>query len=106
MRQKKDIQWELNEFLTHWDLEEMTEFFRLVEPLIELYSVTEKEDWVEDEVGEDNVRNVRLIRTVYLISRICERFAGRMVGMNVRFKDLWKRLEKHKVAEVNEEALT
>jgi len=103
MRQKKDIQWELNEFLQEWDFEEMRDFFKLVEPLLELYDVSEKEDWVENEVGEEDCRNIRLIRTVYLVSRICERFAGRFVGINVKFKHLWRRLENQKAIEIEQE---
>ena len=100
---KKSLEYEINEFLQEWDVDEMRDFFKLVEPLIELYDISEKEDWVEDEVGEEDVRNIRLIRTVYLISRISERFAGRFVGLNIKFKNFWKRLEKQDTVRIHKE---
>ncbi len=94
MRQKKSIETEINAFLEEWDYEQISEFFRYIEPLLELYNITEQDDWVAKEVGEDNSQNVRLIRTVYIMSRMCEVFAGRFVGINISFPKLWKRLEK------------
>jgi len=94
MRNKKTIEDEINEFLTYWDIEQISEFFRHVEPLIQLYEISETDDWVADQVGEENSRNVRLIRTVYLMSRMCDLFAGRFANINCHFKNLWKRLEK------------
>lgn len=94
MRHKKDIQTEINEFLDLWDYEQISEFFRYIEPLVQLYDISETKDWVADEVGVENTQNVRLIRTVYIISRMSEMFAGRFVNINVQFKGLWKRLEK------------
>lgn len=45
-------------------------------------------------MGEEDKTNVRLIRTVYLMSKIAESHAGTLVTIKVRFKDLWKRMEK------------
>ena len=94
---KKTIEQEINEFLEWWDYEHIGEFFRYIEPLLELYNVTEKEDWVATAVGEEDARNVRLIRTVYIVSKMCEAFGGRFVSINTRFKHLYKRLEKENV---------
>lgn len=91
---KKTIEQEINEFLQWWDYEHISDFFRYIEPLLELYSVTEKEDWVANAVGEDNATNVRLIRTVYIVSKMCEAFGGRFININTRFKGLYKRLEE------------
>lgn len=93
MRNKKSLEDEINEFLTYWDIEQISEFFRHVEPLLQLYEISETEDWVADQVGEENTTNVRLIRTVYLMSRISDLFAGRFANINCHFKHLWKRLE-------------
>lgn len=97
MRKKKSLEEEINEFLQMWDFDQISEFFRYVEPLLELYDISETEDWVADEVGKENSRNVRLIRTVYLMSKICDMFAGRFVGININFKNLWRRLEKENI---------
>ncbi len=90
---RKTLEEEINEFLQLWDCEKQTAFLRDIIPLFELYDVEEEDDWVKQVVGEDNERNVRLIRTVYLISRIAEFHAGKFCTINIRFKKLWKRLE-------------
>ncbi len=99
MAKKKTLEEEINEFLEIWGCREMTTFLRDIIPLFELYDVEEEADWVKDAVGEEDERNVRLIRTVYLVSKIAEFHAGRLCSINVRFKNLWKRMEKHGVGQ-------
>lgn len=94
MRKKKTIEDEVNEFLEYWDCDQMCAFLRDVIPLFELYDVDEQDDWLRDRVGEEDERNVRLIRTVYLISRIAEFHTGYLASVKVNFKNIHQRLEK------------
>jgi len=98
---KKSLEEELNDFLEYWDVKKLKEFFRDVTPLLDLYNVEEENDWVKEAVGEENERNVRLIRTVYLVSKIAEFHAGKLCSINVEFRNLWKRLENADKGEVN-----
>lgn len=91
---KKTIEQEVNEFLEIWGAKELVSFMKDLIPLFELYDVDENDDWVRDQVGELDERNVRLIRTVYLMSYIAEQYAGKLCSVSVRFKNLWKRLER------------
>lgn len=93
MKLKKTNEDRINDFLTYWDCEKNTAFLRDIGPLLELYDVDESDDWVKNEVGEDNERNVRLVRTVYLMSRLADLHAGEFVAIKCQFKGLWKRLE-------------
>jgi len=93
MRKKKNIEEELNEFLKKWDVDKMIAFLADVIPLIELYDVDEKNNWLRDLVGKENELNVRVIRTIYLISRLAEFHGADICGVKINFKDLWKRLE-------------
>lgn len=102
MKKKKTLEEEINEFLEYWDCDQMCAFLRDIEPLFELYNVTEEDDWVADAVGKEDERNVRLIRTVYLISRIAEFHTGKLSLVKVNFKDIYRRLEKHGTIEVVE----
>ncbi len=97
MGKKKSIEDEINAFLEKWDCKKLCDFLRDIIPLFELYDVEDEDDWVKEAVGEENERNVRLIRTVYLVSRIAAFHAGTLCCINVEFKDLWKRLEKEGV---------
>lgn len=95
MRTKKTLEEVLNDFLEKWDEQQMCNFLRDIIPLFELYDVEDENDWVLDAVGEANERNVRLIRSIYLISRIAEFHAGRLATIKVEFKDLYKIMEKY-----------
>lgn len=96
MRKKKDLETEINEFLNYFDCQKLTNFLRDIIPLFELYDVEDEDDWVKNSVGEENERNVRLIRTVYLMSKIAENHAGTLASLKMNHKDLSRRLEKEK----------
>jgi hypothetical protein len=95
MKSKKDIEDEITDFLEFWDADRQIAFLKDILLLFELYDVDDENDWVRDAVGESDERNVRLIRTVYLLSRIADFHAGILCSVNIKFKDLWKKLEKH-----------
>jgi hypothetical protein len=96
---KQDLEDEINAFLDVWNCDAMTRFLRDIIPLFELYDVDEQDDWVEHAVGKDDERTVRLIRTVYLVSRIAEFHAGKLCDIKYRFKNLWTKMEKRGYAE-------
>lgn len=96
MARKKTIEDEINAFFEKWDVIQQVGFLRDIIPLFELYDVEDENDWVKENVGddEDNLRNVRLIRTVYLVSRIADFHASRLCSINIEFKNLWKKMER------------
>ena len=94
MKLKKTLEEEINEFLEVWDCKQLTTFLRDIIPLFELYDVEDEADWVKDAVGESNERNVRLIRTVYLVSIIAENHAGILCSIKMKFKNIFKRMQK------------
>jgi len=91
---KKDIETEINEFLNYFDCEKCTNFLRDIIPLFELYDVDEEDDWVRKKVGDEDMLNVRLIRTVYLMSIIAENHGPVLVGIRSKFRNMWQRMEK------------
>jgi hypothetical protein len=97
MSGKKTIEEDINGFLDSWDRDQMLQFFKDIIPLFELYDVDCEEDWLRDVVGEDDLNNVRLIRTVYLVSRIADFHASKLCNLKVSYKELWKKMEKHKI---------
>jgi len=94
MKAKKTLEDEINEFLESWDSERLCAFLRDIIPLFHLYNVEKEEDWLVDIVGKEDERNVRLIRTVYLISRIAEFHAGKLAFIKMNFKDIYLKMEK------------
>jgi len=95
----KTLESEIESFVESFGCKELQCFFRDVFPLFELYNIEEEDDWVKDIVGASDVQNVRLIRTVYLMSKIAENHAGRLCLMNLNFKNLWKRMQCVNAAE-------
>lgn len=91
------IEQEINAFFESWDVQQLTDFMNDIIPLCDLYNVDEENDWVRDEVGEEDLVNVRLIRTVYLLSRIAELHSGKLCSMKIDFKNLYKRMEKERI---------
>lgn len=102
MKKKKTLEEDINEFLDAWDCNQIISFLKDIFPLFQLYDVDDKNDWVEKEVGgdEENIRTVRLIRTVYLVSKIAEFHAGKLCSIKINFKDIYKRMEKNGI-EIN-----
>ena len=94
MRKKKSVEQEINEFLQVFGKSDLTNLLNDILPLLELYNVDDSSDWIRDAVGKEDCNNVRLIRTVYLVSWLCEMHATKLCSVKVQFKDLWKRIEK------------
>ena len=94
MPRKKTLEQEINAFLEIWDCKKLCAFLRDIIPLFEWDDVEDEDDWVKDAVGAEDERNVRLIRTVYLLSRIAQFHAGPLCRTNIEFKNLWERMEK------------
>lgn len=91
---KLTIEEELSKFSELWTCNRLCDFLRDVISLFELYDIQDEEDWIEKEVGPDDVKNVRMIRMIYLISRIAENHAGILARIKIEHKSLFKRLEK------------
>lgn len=90
----KSIENELAEAIIYFDCKSLISFITDVYQLCELYEVDEEDDWVKDKVGEDDEQNVRLIRTIYIMSRIAERQSGMLLSFKMKFPKLYQRLEK------------
>lgn len=98
MKGNKNLEEEINLFLYDWGYEQIVAFLQDVIPLFELYNVNEDDDWVQDELGRDEnyTTTVRIIRTVYLMSKIATNHSGRLCSLNAKYRDLWKKMEKEK----------
>lgn len=92
---KRSLEEELDEFLELWGLREMLSFVEDFGEILHLYNVSEEDDWVEKALGEKvHVRDVRIARTIYLISRAAEVYGGRLCRIKAAHPGLWRRMEK------------
>lgn len=100
----KTIEDEINAFLDVWDCKQICQFLRDIIPLLVLFDVDDEDDWIEKETGgdEEEVRTLRLIRTVYLISKIAEGHTGKLAEVKIKFKYLYRKMEKLNIGQENE----
>lgn len=90
----KDLQHQINEFLEVWDLEQQEKFIRDVVPLFEMYFNVDKDFGLYDKEDGLEHATVRLIRSVYLISKMAECHAGKLATVKMQWPSLWKKMEK------------
>lgn len=72
----------------------MRAFLDLAIPIVELYDVDVEDDWLEKRVGSEDVDIVRLCRTVYLVSKFCERMSGRIATIKSKYPNIREKMEK------------
>lgn len=94
MKKKLQVSEEVSLFLERYTLEDLQSLLKEILGLIDLFNVDEQNDWLKDLVGEDNCDNVRLARVVYIISRLAEFHAGKLLKIRLEFPHLWERMEK------------
>jgi len=93
-RKRKDIKEEINDFLDCWAVKEQIQLLRMVQDMFDLFNVTPEADWVKDISSEEDAHNIRIIRNVYLVSRIADHFSGKLCIMSAKFPALWRRMKE------------
>jgi hypothetical protein len=94
-RKKRDLESEIHEFMEVWDKHKVAALLRDMIPFFELFHIDkESAEELEEYEGKVYEAQVRILRTVYLLSRLAHIHAGDLCMMNVRFKNLWARMEK------------
>ncbi len=92
---KNKLHDEIDKFFETWDAVQIVAFLRDLQPIFELYDVeSEEEDWVRQIVSPGEHHQIRLIRTVYLVSKLAEFHSGKLATIKILHKDLWKKMEK------------
>lgn len=91
---KLSIEDQINGFLNDFDLDDMRLFLEICGEVFFLFDVDQDDDWIEKKVGAENCSNIRLIKSVYLISKMSEFFAGRLCIMKMKYPQLYKKMEK------------
>lgn len=87
---------ELNAFFQEFDAKSFAALLRDLIPIVEMYDLDESGEAVIDKVLDGDQQHkdaVVMIRTAYLISRLCDFHAGKLLSLRLSFKGLWKRLE-------------
>lgn len=91
---KNDLGEAVNGILRIFGPDELTNLLRTTWELYDLYGRDEDGDWVEDAVGIENVDEVRLSRTAYILSSLAEQNAKLFDKINKRYPGFHKLAEK------------
>jgi flagellar basal body rod protein FlgB len=84
---------EINDFLEKWDAYSFINLIRALEQLVALYDFDSDEDDLFHQVyGKEDGNTIRMIKTVMILSKLCEDYASKMTTTNMKFKNLYKRL--------------
>lgn len=94
MRSRKNLNDELSEFLAYWDVDKTVALLEDLQEIFKLYDVDKEDDWLEKIVGREDVCEVRLARTVYLLSIMAHRWTPVFLRTRAEWPDLWRRIEK------------
>lgn len=89
---KKDISREIFDFFQFWTVQDTTSFLEDVMLIFEMFQ--EEEDPIIDPADEEDAKNTKLVRYVYLMSYLAETYAGKFARIKMEHKNLWKRLGK------------
>ena len=96
MKNKKTVEQEINEFFDILNEKETLNLLTHMFFVFELYDVEEDDGWLAECLAKEDIHNVRMIRTVYLLSKIADLYAGKFCEIKIKFKGLWQRLEEVK----------
>lgn len=93
----KNIDQELHEFLSEWDVKSFSAFLKDVMPITELYQLDDDDTlslqkYIDGD--QEHVDTVIMVRTAYLMSRFVDFHAGKLLSLRTSFRGFWKRLEE------------
>jgi len=94
MKDKNSLEYKLEKAIEFWDLKKLTQMLCDFYDIYELFDVDKDNDWIKNEVGEENTTNVRFVRMIYLISRIADHHTGDLAIFKSQFPKLWEKMEK------------
>lgn len=94
MRLNRTVEEEINAFLNVYGPETFKLFLKDVEPLYDLYNSVDDEEWIEECEGVAEINDIRLIRSVYLMSKVADLHALDLAKMKSNFRGLWIRMTK------------
>jgi len=70
-----DYNEEMSKILSIYRCDKFVQLIEDIYEIVRLYNVDEVEDWVADVVGWENVKDIRLARTAFLLSKLAHHHA-------------------------------
>lgn len=83
----------IQKFFEVWDFEQMNDLARFFIEFLEVFELDKDLDWEKEVLQNEDKRNVKIIRCVYIILKLADLYSGKLLCTKAEFKNLWKKLE-------------
>ena len=94
MARPKTIEEHINLAINTWGFKDLSSFMDDIIPLVQLFDFDKNNDWLLKDLIPEDRNNVRLIRSMYIISKIAENHAGNLVKFKATLPKLYLKLEE------------
>lgn len=88
-----DMEIKIQEFFEKWSWEEMNDLACFFIEFLEIFEIDKQIDWEKEVQANEDIRNVKIIRCVYIILKMADLYSGKLVSTKMEFKSLWRKLE-------------
>jgi predicted KAP-like P-loop ATPase len=89
----EELESNIQVFFDKWSFEEMNDLARFFLEFLEVFELDKEMDWEKEVIANEDVRNVKIIRCMYIVLKMADLYAGKLVATKVEFKSLWRKLE-------------
>ena len=94
-RNKKTVEQEINEFFDLLCKNDISEMLSHMFEVFILYDVDKDDDWVKNSIeNKEESEQIRILRTVHLLSKMSDLYAGKFVLIKTKFPNLWLKMEE------------
>lgn len=93
---KRTPEEEINAFLEIWGIDDLLKLIEELSLIFETYHIEDSDIPIFDGKTKEEIANIRIIRTVYLISRIAELYSGKLCITKIKVPRLYENLENVK----------
>lgn len=89
----EDLEEKVQMFFEKWSFDEMNDLARFFIEFLEVFELDKDLDWEKEVLANEDVRNVKIIRCMYIVLKMADLYSGKLVATKVEFKGLWRKLE-------------
>jgi len=89
----EELESKIHVFFEKWSFEEMNDLARFFIEFLEVFEIDKDMDWEREVLQNEETRNIKIIRCMYIVLKMADLYAGKFVATKVEFKGLWRKLE-------------
>lgn len=99
MKHPKTNEDKINKFLEIWSREDLIDFINELDTLRHVFGDDDDPDFLKRVGGNARASEIKIVCATHLISRLCDKYAGKMSVTKMTIPNLWLELERSIEAE-------